>query len=208
MFKAICFDFDGTLSIGINSVEYLCILNNAEKELAVIERLKNNNELDWVEADFMKAKLLKGLYIDAVERNFDDKIELIEGINEVVRYIKNRGYKSLVITSGPNLVAASFAKRYGIDYAYGSIYEIKEGRFTGSLLKHLDSKGKLKCLVDFCLCNNIELNECIAVGDGFSDVDIFKAVGKSIAINYCEEVYGLAGHYILTGNIQDIIGFI
>ena len=47
----------------------------------------------------------------------------------------------------------------------------------------------------------------IAVGDSTSDVDIFKFVGKSIAINYSRALSGKASVYIKTEDLKDIIPF-
>ncbi len=59
--QLVCFDMDGTLIRNTNSVEYLCIINSAEKSFMEIEKKEESNEVTWIEADHLKARLVKGL---------------------------------------------------------------------------------------------------------------------------------------------------
>jgi len=79
---------------------------------------------------------------------------------------------------------------------------------TGNILKHIGSSGKVESLEHYCQKFDCLPSECVAVGDGLSDYDIFNAVGCSIAINADEKLTNIADHSINTDNIMDIINFI
>ena len=86
--KVVCFDMDGTLITNTNSVRYLCMLNNNIKELEKIEYLENNNSISWIEADYRKAELIKGLNLTYVEEKFKDYVELIQNTEKVLIYLR------------------------------------------------------------------------------------------------------------------------
>jgi len=80
-----------------------------------------------------------------------------------------------------------------------------DGRFTGEITTHLGDTGKLNILVDFCRRHGIGLNQCVAIGDSESDIEVFENCGRSIAINHSEALEGKASEYILTDDLSDII---
>lgn len=207
-FKAIYFDMDGTLIRNTNSVQYICTLNGRYDDLMKIEEMEDNKQITWVEADYLKSKLMQGLRKAEIKENFSREISVISGLSECLAWIKENGMKSVLITAGPIDVAYALVERFAFDAAYGSEYEVVDGIFSGKILKHLDGKGKLDGLIDFCQKNGISLDECIAIGDSASDIEVFEKCGKRIALNYSETLINKADEYVITENIIDLIDFI
>ena len=199
---------DGTLIRNTNSVRYLCKLNNNLIELEKIEYLENNKSISWIEADYLKAKLIKGLDLKNVEEKFKDNVGLIQNLQWVLMYLGEKGVKSVLITAGPIQVANILGTKFGFDGVYGSLYEVKGHKFTGKITTHLGNNDKLECLNDFCAKNGIATDNCIAIGDSESDIEIFKKCAKSIAINYSDTLKGKASAYLITDDLADIIGII
>lgn len=83
--KAVCFDLDGTLITNTNSVAYLCNLNSRQRDLEDIELMERREQISWVEADFLKAALLKGLATSKIVECFDAEIALLNSIDAVVK---------------------------------------------------------------------------------------------------------------------------
>ena len=206
-FKLACFDMDGTIIRNTNSVRYLCIINGMEEQVMRIEHMEDAGQVSWIEADHMKAQLMKGLCIEEVKHQFDKNIHLISGIDFVIDYLMQQGTRSILITSGPIQVARIIGERFSFKTVYGSDYQVINGCFTGKITSHLGEDGKLDCLRSYCQNNDISLNDCIAIGDSSSDIDIFRAVRKSIAINYSDALKGRASEYINTENLKDIVNF-
>ena len=148
--KAVCFDLDGTLITNTNSVAYLCYLNSRQRDLEDIELMERREQTSWVEADFLKAALLKGLATSKIVECFDAEIALLNGIDAVVKSLREKDISVLLITAGPVEVAEVVGQRFGFDRVYGSIYRVRDNIFTGELLEHLNDVGKLRCLEDFC----------------------------------------------------------
>lgn len=196
---------DGTLIRNTDSVRYLCMLNNNLHKFEETERLENNKNISWIETDHLKAELIKGLDLKEVEDRFDDNIELIQNIEEVLAYLREKEIKSILITAGPIQVADIVGKKSGFDVVYGSRYEIDDQKFTGEITTHLGNYGKLDCLKEYCRENGVNPEHCVAIGDSESDIAIFEECGRSIAINYSDVMEGTASEYIITDDLFDII---
>ncbi len=97
---------------------------------------------------------------------------------------------------------------WGFDDYYGSDYEVIEGVFTGKILDYIGAEQKIECLQDFCKRNSINPHECISVGDGSTDIPIFKYCGKSIAINSSLKVQQSATYAVDTDDLTDILKYI
>jgi phosphoserine phosphatase len=201
----VCFDLDDTLTLEIHSVMFLCILNNKYEQLLEIEKRENAGEFDWITSDHYKAELLSGLEESKIKSSFHSIIKPINNIDFVIGELHKRRIKSIVVTAGPIQVAQTVAEIYGFDGFYGSDYEVVNGVFTGKIKNHIGDKGKLNCLIDYCAKNRIRSDECIAVGDGSTDIPLFEYCTKSIAINYSPSVAGKATHYINTQDLSAIL---
>ncbi len=203
--EALCFDMDGTLIRNTDSVRYLCTLSNNLKELEQIECLENEKSISWIQADYLKAELIKGLELGKVEDMFEDNIEFIQNIGQVLTYLTKKGIRSALVTAGPIQVAEIVGRKFGFDGVFGSIYEVRNRKFTGEIIIHLGNVGKLSRFEDFCGNHGIGLTHCVAIGDSESDVDVFEKCGRSIAINYSDALKGKASEHITTDNLSDII---
>lgn len=206
-YKIACFDMDGTLITNTNSVRYLCKINGKLNKVLELEKQEEKVEISWIKADYLKANLIKGLELKQVRRKFDEEIKLIGKIKEVVQMLKKRGIKIILVTAGPVQVAKVLGERFKFDKVYGSNFAVKEGVFTGNIIEHLGDAGKLNCLKNFCKENNTGLDECIAIGDSNSDVELFKECKKSIAINYSDALIGKADVYLKTENLSEILDY-
>lgn len=207
-YKLVCFDMDGTLITNTNSVEYLCVLNGKDKEAKDIELQEENDIITWIDADYEKAKLFKGLHINSIDNKFEHHVELINNIDKVLEILKIKGIKTILITAGPIQVADVLGNRFGFDKIYGSNYEVVDGCFTGKIIEHLGDDGKLRSLMAYCKENKITLNSVIAIGDSASDIKVLEKSRKSIAINYSYKLEGKADIYLRTYNLYDIIEYI
>ncbi|MDR1194303.1 MAG: HAD family phosphatase [Peptococcaceae bacterium] len=202
--KLVCFDLDGTLTKDIHSVMFLCILNMNLEKLLEIERQEASGKLHWIEADYQKAKLIKGLAESEIKIGFDKILQPLKNITPVVDALRQNDIQSIVVTAGPIQVARAAKEKWGLDGFYGSDYEVINGIFTGRILSHMGDTGKIACLKDYCERNKIESTGCVAVGDGISDISLFEYCQTSIAINYSPAVAGKATYYLNTNDLFDI----
>lgn len=206
--KLVCFDLDDTLIREIHSVMLPCILNGKEKEHSIIQEQEEKGLLDYKTADYYRAKLLAGLEESKIAGSFLKIAKPLKNIKNVVETLHDHNIKAIVITVGPRQVAKVVSEIYGFDDYYGSDYEVAEGVFTGKILNYIGSEQKIECLKDFCKGNNIKPHECLAVGDGSTDIPIFKYSGKSIAINSSPKVQQYAAYAVDTDDLTDVLKYI
>lgn len=190
--KLVCFDLDHTLIYEIHSVMYPCILNGKYKEVLEVERNEENGVYDWIEADYHRAVLIEGLHIEALSEHFDCIIKPIKNIRQTIDKLHEKGIACVLITAGPVQVAKVAAERWGIDFYYGSLYEVENDLFTGKITEHTGDKGKLAYLIEHLEKNGYKSEDCLAVGDGGTDIPIFEFCGSSLAINYADSIIGKA----------------
>jgi len=203
--KLVCFDLDDTLIREIHSVMLPCILNGKEKEHSLIQEQEEKGLLDYISADYLRSELLLGLEERKIAQSFLEIAKPLKNIKSVVDALHEQNIKCIVITVGPKQVAKVVCDIWGFDYYYGSDYEVVEGVFTGKILNYIGAEQKIECLQDFCSNNSIKPEECIAVGDGSTDIPIFQYCGGSIAINSSPKVKESAMYVVDTDDLTDIL---
>lgn len=206
--KLVCFDLDDTLIREIHSVMLPCILNGKEKEHSLIQEQEEKGLLDYISADYLRSELLLGLEERKIAQSFLEIAKPLKNIKSVVEALHEQNIKCIVITVGPKQVAKVVCDIWGFDDYYGSDYEVVEGVFTGKILNYIGAEQKIECLQDFCSNNSIKPEECIAVGDGLTDIPIFQYCGGSIAINSSLKVQQNALYAVDTDDLTDILKYI
>lgn len=201
----VCFDLDGTLLRGVHSVMYLSILNGRLDELLEIERAEARGDLDWIAADYRKARLARGLPEQEVEARFPGALSPIGGIGETVAALHRAGARCLILTAGPVQVARCACRLWGMDGALGSVYPVENGCFTGEIAEHLGRRGKGAVLAEYCSGAGLDPARCAAVGDGAADVPMFRLCGRSVALNAAAEVAAQATFSLHTSSLVDLL---
>lgn len=206
--KVVCFDLDDTLIREIHSVMLPCILNGKEKEHSFIQEQEERGLINYMSADYLRAELLIGLEESKIAECFLQFAKPLKNIKRVVEALHEQNVKCIVITVGPKQVAKVVCDIWGFDDYYGSDYEVIEGVFTGKILNYISADHKILCLQDFCKKNSIKPKECLAVGDGSTDIPIFEYCDKSIAINSSPKVQKSAMYAVDTDDLTDILKYI
>lgn len=206
--KLVCFDLDDTLIREIHSVMLPCILNCRELEHSIIQAREEQGELDYITADRLRAELLLGLSEDKIRQDFLRVARPLNNIPQTIAELHRRGILCIIITVGPKQVARVAANLWAFDAFYGSDYEVIHGRFTGKILEYIKAENKGDCLKDFCSRAGLDAQECVAVGDGSTDIPVFEFCGKSIAINAREAVKQKATYAVDTDDLLDILELI
>jgi phosphoserine phosphatase len=201
--KLVCFDLDGTVMVCPNSLQFLLHLNHAPPEiLADIDRRETSREVHWVAADYERAPYLAGLPAAAIEESIDRELLTIGNLTLVLETLRSAGVLTVLLTSGPVEVAEAVARRFAFDVVLGSEFETSRESppvYTGRIVRHLGSVGKLESLQRTCENLGLTVDDCVAVGDGESDIDLFRAVRTSIGLNPSPLVAGMV-HYVVQGN--------
>jgi len=88
----------------------------------------------------------------------------------------SKGYQQLAVTAEPQYVADALSEYLGLDSAYASVYEMEDGRYTGSVAVSLaDRRQKSELLVNY--------DVFAAFGDSEGDIDMLASSQNPICIN-------------------------
>ncbi|MBE6764797.1 MAG: HAD family hydrolase [Ruminococcaceae bacterium] len=184
--ELVCFDLDDTLVRGIHSMMYLAILVQKFPQFMRFEQMRNQFP-SFLHGERAKLRLAKGLEISVIEARFAKHFKQLRNIKETVDRFHSMGIKCAVISTGPEPVVAAGCRLWGMDDYAGSKCEIVDGRLTGEYIEHMSEKGKKAALMSICERLGTSPDKAIAVGDGFSDMELFKACRTSVALNPFDE---------------------
>lgn len=114
-----------------------------------------------------------------------EKDKVYRFTRDLVKRAKEDGYFIMAISGSPEFIVSKFAQHMGFDAYYGSIFEIKEGRFTGEVISKDSWKNKKGIIERFVneSTDDVDLADSMAVGDSGADIPMLEAVGKPIAFN-------------------------
>ena len=180
------FDMDGTLLKGSACLEISRTVGVLAETIAIEEIWSKGGISDnefWVRC----LPLWKDLSDEQIDHAFTTS-PWLQGVQSVFADIKSKNEKSVVISQSP-LFFVERLRKWGINYAYGAL--VTPGNPKGAE-QLVTSRDKLK--IANHLLSELGLNHgsCIAYGDSMSDLDLFKSLPKTVAINAKQPIRELA----------------
>jgi phosphoserine phosphatase len=205
-FKLVTFDLDGTLTRERSIWEY--IHKRLGKWYGFAEDYQNqflSGKISYEEFCERDAEVWKGM---KVEELFEivKAVPFRPGVDELIHYLKQRGLKLSMVSSGLSLLSDWVHQKYGFDYSVSNDLLHENGILTGrvKIQVYFDKKAEWvkKILKKF----GVKPEEVIAIGDSRGDMDMFQMVGFSIAFNSsCLDLEKIANICIQSRNLADII---
>jgi HAD superfamily hydrolase (TIGR01490 family) len=120
----------------------------------------------------------------------EEKFSFTDGL---VKMVKEKGYKTLIISGSPAEIVIPFSQSIGVDKTFATTYETDEGVFTGHVLRNYAvNNAKSFAIQLYFDQNNINPEECIGFGDSDQDVSILKVVGYPVAVKPGAELEKIA----------------
>jgi len=102
---------------------------------------------------------------------------------DLIKHLKKQNYFLVAISGSPSYIVEAYAKAIGFNLFFGTVLEIKNGKFTGKVLNLDSAYHKAKILKSVAKKYSIRLKQSIAVGDTEGDIAMLSLVGKPIAFN-------------------------
>ena len=182
--KLICFDLDKTL-INQNSWYRLNLAMGVTQE----EDQKLVDE--YFAGKFSYDEWVKKILVMYKERGKADlkniteilsKYNFLEGAREIVEHVKSKGYHVALISGSINVLVDIVAKDLGIELSEGvNTFIFDENDNLKDIVTYEnDEIAKLNILESYCRKLGIDITECVCVGDGDNDIEMFKKTGKGI----------------------------
>lgn len=103
----------------------------------------------------------------------------------VVKTLQDKGYKTCIITGSVQQYAEYVAHKLAIDdvYASAKLKYNDNDQLIDFEYSINQSTVKLQQLTDYCEKYELNFSDCIVVGDGDNDMDIFTATGRGIYLD-------------------------
>lgn len=180
--RLVAIDLDGTLLPGTTANRVLD------------ERLGIFGDLDQLEHAYAHGQVSNAQVADELAQRLQGRRrrEIVLALKEphllrdagyVVRALKVRGVAVVLATVTWQFAAAAVARTAGIPFHTGVRLETLRGRFTGRVVEPFDELDKLAFVDRVRRSLGATLDECVAIGDGRSDIPLFEQVGFSVALN-------------------------
>lgn len=200
------FDMDSTL-IQQEVIEMIAAYADVEPEVEKITTAAMEGKIDFTESLKQRVGLLKGIKGDVFE-DLKEKISFTPGARELTKSLKERGIKLAVLSGGFIPLAEYVKEQLGLDYAYANQLEIDSSTFTltgktQGMIVNGETKAEL--LKQIAQKEGIDLNNCVAVGDGSNDLPMMRTAGYGIAFNAKPIVQQQAPAKLNSGNLRDVL---
>jgi len=202
-------DFDGTLSKGFISMEFLDYVykkgvyskQNYENQMDLYTKAKDKKlsyELWCKRWGEEWAAGLKNQTYNAIEEQAKEffkqfKSNIYDSSYSLIKNLKEADYYIITISVGAYDVVNLAASALEMDECYATRLKFKDMVCTGKLATSIHIPGgKEKAIKKIAKEKNVPFENCIALGDSASDMEMFELVKKPIALNPTPELLKLA----------------
>lgn len=180
--RMVVFDVDSTLIQG-EVIELLAEHAGCAERVRAITEEAMAGKLDFAESLRRRVAALEGLPASVLDE-VAASLELTPGARTTVRTLKRIGFSCGVVSGGFGKVIEPLVRDLDLDFAAANELEIVDGKLTGRVVGEIiDRKGKASALRRFAEEADVELEQCVAVGDGANDIDMLSTAGLGVAFN-------------------------
>lgn len=179
--KLAVFDLDGTLKEARDPYVYLHqrLGTWAQSQAFFGDGLAGRiSYREWLRLD---ASLWKGVPRTRIEALFRQN-PYLPGARETVRELKMHGVEIAIVSTGLLVHAEQVRDDLGVEYVVANEILFEDGRVSGSVRAHVPEGGKGTVTDDLLARAGVRPAECLAVGDGESDVAMFQRAAVSVAV--------------------------
>ena len=187
-YRLVAFDMDSTL-ISIECIDEIAAVAGRRAEVAEITEAAMRGEItDYKDSLRRRLAMLVGVPVAALERVYEERLQLNPGVEAFVQACQAAGLKTLLVSGGFSFFSERVRTRLRLDFARANHLGIYNGKLTGTLQDRpwgdiCDGAEKRRVLLEVCELMGVEPAQAIAVGDGANDLPMMSAAGLSIAFH-------------------------
>jgi phosphoserine phosphatase len=180
-FGLLVMDMDSTL-ITIECIDEIADMQGLKPEVSAITEAAMRGEIDFAESLRRRVSLLAGLDQSALQRVYDERLQLSPGAEALLVAARAAGIRTLLVSGGFTFFTERLQPRLGLDYTAANTLDVAGGKLTGRLLGDIvDAQGKADWLNRVRAELNLAREQVIAIGDGANDLKMMAQAGISIA---------------------------
>ncbi len=205
-FKLALFDLDGTLTRERSAWEYI------HRRLGVWEGYAEKFQEAFLRGEItydrfcqLDALVWKGMKASEVKKILMET-PLHGGIGDLVGYLRAKGVKLGIISSGLSFLSDWIKERYGFDYAVANELGVTDGILDGRIKIQVQYDQKGKWVREARRRFKAGKDEVLAVGDSTGDIPMFRMARVAIAFNSrSPELEAVATASIRGGDLRALI---
>jgi phosphoserine phosphatase len=180
-FKLVAMDMDSTL-ITIECIDEIADMQGLKPQVAQITEAAMRGEIEFRESLMRRVSLLKGLDASALQRVYDERLQLSPGAENMLATVKAAGLKTLLVSGGFTFFTDHMKQRLALDYAHSNVLEIVDGKLTGRVIGDIvDADEKKRMVERICTELGVSTKQAIVMGDGANDLKMMGIAGLSVA---------------------------
>ncbi|WP_026197804.1 phosphoserine phosphatase SerB [Sciscionella marina] len=180
--RMVVFDVDSTLIQG-EVIELLAEHAGCADQVRKVTEEAMAGKIDFAESLRRRVATLEGLPASVLDE-VAEALELTPGARTTVRTLKRIGFTCGVVSGGFGKIIDRLVRELDLDFAAANELEIVDGKLTGRVVGEIiDRKGKATALRRFAAEAEVDLEQCVAVGDGANDIDMLTTAGLGVAFN-------------------------
>jgi phosphoserine phosphatase len=180
-FKLVAMDMDSTL-ITIECIDEIADMQGLKPQVSAITEAAMRGELDFSASLTRRVALLKGLPAAALERVYDERLQLSMGAHTMLDGVRAAGLKTLLVSGGFTFFTERLKARLKLDYAHANVLEEQDGKLTGRVVGGIvDAEEKMRTVQRVCAELGIDTKQAIVMGDGANDLKMMGIAGLSVA---------------------------
>ena len=204
-FGLLVMDMDSTL-ITIECIDEIADMQGLKPQVSSITEAAMRGEIDFAESLSRRVSLLKGLDQSALQRVYDERLQLSPGAETLLAAVRAAGIKTLLVSGGFTFFTERLKLRLSLDYTAASTLEIVDDKLTGRVLGDIvDAQAKADWLNRVRSELNLAPTQVIVMGDGANDLKMMAEAGVSIAYRAKPVVREQASHALNQMGLDGIL---
>jgi phosphoserine phosphatase len=180
-FRLLAMDMDSTV-ITIECIDEIADMQGLKPQVARITEAAMRGEIEFAESLTRRVALLEGLDAGALQKVYDERLNLSPGVQALIAAAHAAGLKTLLVSGGFTFFTDRVKARLGFDYSHANVLEVANGRLTGKVLGGIvDAEEKRRTVERVCAELGVPARDAIVVGDGANDLKMMSLAGLSVA---------------------------
>jgi phosphoserine phosphatase len=164
-----------------------------------------SGEIDYREWARLDTALWKGVELTRVEGILRTN-PYRPGVHALFSQLQRNGVRTAIISSGLDVHVRQVATELGVWRTVSNQLLVRDGRLTGKVAVHITAYAKGQAMSRLREEARARPEECLAVGDGPADVDLFAQAALAVAVRPRDERVRQAAHFVVEdGDLTSII---